>query len=190
MKFTEFITVNSRLKQALTREYEDDTQHRIHIYNPKNTQAVELSFRGEKMAKVIGKLAADRQEKKRNISGLLVKRNFNYHLMSAADLSSYTDLTTCSVYNKQSLPYSGNNESLLLQLNCLAGEVKQKTLSTGGNCYTIFDCVNVWLEQGHESVILEWKAGPVPDMFADSIISALTKNTPIESIRIIFSCFA
>jgi cleavage and polyadenylation specificity factor subunit 3 len=43
----------SRLKAALMREYEDDPNTKMDIYNPRNTVAVELSFRGEKMAKVI-----------------------------------------------------------------------------------------------------------------------------------------
>ena len=42
----------ARLKAALIREYEDDTEYNIEVYNPRNTQAVELQFRGEKMAKV------------------------------------------------------------------------------------------------------------------------------------------
>ena len=41
----------SRLKAALVREYENDPQ-KVQIYNPKNTEAVRLHFRGEKMAKV------------------------------------------------------------------------------------------------------------------------------------------
>lgn len=60
----------ARLKAAIIREYEDDevclcmwhirisyfpfTQDiSMEVYNPRNTQAVELYFRGEKMAKVI-----------------------------------------------------------------------------------------------------------------------------------------
>lgn len=42
----------SRLKAALIREYEDDTTYNIEVHNPANTKAVELYFRGEKMAKV------------------------------------------------------------------------------------------------------------------------------------------
>lgn len=42
----------SRLKAALMREYEDDPNTNIVIHNPRNTVAVELYFRGEKMAKV------------------------------------------------------------------------------------------------------------------------------------------
>lgn len=43
----------NRLKSALIREYEDDPNTQIHIYNPRNTAAVELHFKGEKTAKVI-----------------------------------------------------------------------------------------------------------------------------------------
>ena len=42
----------SRLKSALIREYEDDTEYQMQVHNPRNTVAVELHFRGEKMAKV------------------------------------------------------------------------------------------------------------------------------------------
>ena len=41
-----------RLKAALIREYEDDTEYKMEVYNPRNTTAVVLHFRGEKMAKV------------------------------------------------------------------------------------------------------------------------------------------
>ena len=119
----------ARLKAALIREYEDDAEYNIEVYNPRNTQAVELQFRGEKMAKVrsrppprstpfssyyscqawysrmigvwcchvafvplfvqvVGSLAAKRSDADKNISGLLVKRNFNYHIMAPHDLPS------------------------------------------------------------------------------------------------------
>ena len=43
----------SRLKAALVREYEDDTEYQPILHNPRNTVPVELYFRGEKMAKVL-----------------------------------------------------------------------------------------------------------------------------------------
>jgi cleavage and polyadenylation specificity factor subunit 3 len=43
----------NRLKAALIREYEHDPDTQIRIYNPRNTAAVELHFKGEKTAKVI-----------------------------------------------------------------------------------------------------------------------------------------
>lgn len=78
----------SRLKAALQREYEDDPNTTMHLYNPRNTHAVELYFRGEKTAKVMGSLAVDRPKPGNTISGILVKRNFNYHVLAANDLSS------------------------------------------------------------------------------------------------------
>ena len=42
----------ARLKAALLREYEDDAEYQMQVHNPRNTVAVELHFRGEKMAKV------------------------------------------------------------------------------------------------------------------------------------------
>lgn len=46
----------SRLKAAIIREYEDDPQVKMEVYNPRNTQTVELYFRGEKTAKVLKRI--------------------------------------------------------------------------------------------------------------------------------------
>lgn len=78
----------SRLKAALQREYEDDPNTSIQLHNPRNTVSVELYFRGEKTAKVMGSLAVDRPKPGNSLSGILVKRNFNYHILSANDLNS------------------------------------------------------------------------------------------------------
>jgi cleavage and polyadenylation specificity factor subunit 3 len=78
----------SRLKAALQREFEGE---KMDIYNPKNTVAVTLHFRGEKMAKVMGSLASSvvgERGKSKRLSGILVKRNFNYHILAPSDLPS------------------------------------------------------------------------------------------------------
>lgn len=46
----------ARLKAALIREYEDNDEVHIEVHNPRNTEAVTLNFRGEKLAKVIANL--------------------------------------------------------------------------------------------------------------------------------------
>lgn len=84
-------TEMSRLKAALQREYEDDPNTSIHLHNPRNTEPVELYFRGEKTAKVMGALAVERPKPNNTISGILVKRNFNYHILSANDLNSTSE---------------------------------------------------------------------------------------------------
>ena len=78
----------NRLKAALQREYEDDPTITMHLHNPRNTHGVELYFRGEKTAKVMGSLAVNRPKPGNITNGILVKRNFNYHILAANDLSS------------------------------------------------------------------------------------------------------
>jgi cleavage and polyadenylation specificity factor subunit 3 len=58
---------------------------------------VQLYFRGEKMAKVMGSLAMQKPVEGMPVSGILVKRNFNYHILAPADLPKYTDLTMSTV---------------------------------------------------------------------------------------------
>lgn len=78
----------ARLKAAVLREYEDSEDMNVEIYMPRNTQAVDLYFRGEKMAKVMGSLATKEPMEDLRVSGVLVKRGFNYHLVHPLDLSS------------------------------------------------------------------------------------------------------
>ncbi len=58
------------------------------------------------------------------ISGILVKRNFNYHLMDPADLSAYTELANSVLSQRQSVFYSGSLALLQFYLHQLAGEVE------------------------------------------------------------------
>lgn len=104
----------ARLKAALIREYEDNDEVDIEVHNPRNTEAVTLNFRGEKLAKVgvshqtspdgcdclspvnsqhallqvMGSLTDRKCVQGQRVSGILVKRNFNYHIMTPSDLSS------------------------------------------------------------------------------------------------------
>ena len=94
------------------REYEADPETNINFYNPRNTQAIELSFRGEKMAKVIGTLAKEQPQEGANVSGILIKRNFNYHIVSPNDLPKYSDLTMSTVTQRQSIYFSGSFDLL------------------------------------------------------------------------------
>lgn len=50
----------ARLKAALIREYEDNDEVHIEVHNPRNTEAVTLNFRGEKLAKVRPQLSFTR----------------------------------------------------------------------------------------------------------------------------------
>ena len=77
-----------RLRAHLTRKFENDPQCKLSVYTPKNTQSVELHFRGEKTAKIVGQLAAEKPAEGNIVSGVLVRRNFKLHLMAPEDLQS------------------------------------------------------------------------------------------------------
>ena len=64
------------------------------------------------MAKVIGTLAKEKPQEGSNVSGILIKRNFNYHIVSPNDLPKYSDLTMSTVTQRQSIYFSGSFDLL------------------------------------------------------------------------------
>ncbi|VEN43659.1 unnamed protein product [Callosobruchus maculatus] len=140
----------SRLKAALQREYEDDPNASIVVHNPRNTHSVELYFRGEKTAKVMGKLAIDVPQPGNTLTGILVKRNFNYHVLAPDDLSKYTDLSMSQIMQRQSLHYSGNSNVLRHLISQVAGLLES---IDGDKKMRAFNAVDITIEP--KIVILE-----------------------------------
>uniref|UniRef100_A0A914HRZ5 Cleavage and polyadenylation specificity factor n=1 Tax=Globodera rostochiensis TaxID=31243 RepID=A0A914HRZ5_GLORO len=120
----------NRLKAAVLRQYEDDTDFQIEVYNPRNTESVQLYFRGQKTAKVVGQLAMDVPEDGSIVSGILVRRNFNYHLLHPNELSAYTDLANSRLSQRESVSYEGSFSLLLHNLRLLSTDAAVVT-STG-----------------------------------------------------------
>uniref|UniRef100_A0A4W4F7U5 Cleavage and polyadenylation specificity factor subunit 3 n=1 Tax=Electrophorus electricus TaxID=8005 RepID=A0A4W4F7U5_ELEEL len=160
----------ARLKAALIREYEDNDEVHIEVHNPRNTEAVTLNFRGEKLAKVMGSLADKKCVQGQRVSGILVKRNFSYHILTPSDLSNYTDLAMSTVKQSQAIPFTGPFTLLHSQLHHLAGHVEEveaaeKTTLRIFNSITLVHDVNM--------VILEWIANPLNDMYADAVTTVV-----------------
>ncbi|VDI52211.1 Hypothetical predicted protein [Mytilus galloprovincialis] len=163
----------SRLKAALVREYEDDTEYQPFVHNPRNTVSVELNFRGEKMAKVVGKLAADRTNvQNKKISGILLKRNFNYHILDPSDLSNYTDLAMSTVTQRISIGFTGTLPLLRYYLQQLSGDVEQFEISSKP-ALKVFKCITVVIEA--RMAVIEWMANPVADMYADAVMTVVLR---------------
>ncbi|KAF4790477.1 Cleavage and polyadenylation specificity factor subunit 3 [Turdus rufiventris] len=160
----------ARLKAALIREYEDNDEVHIEVHNPRNTEAVTLNFRGEKLAKVMGSLADKKPEQGQRISGILVKRNFNYHILSPCDLSNYTDLAMSTVTQTQAIPYTGPFNLLSYQLQKLTGDVEEIEIQQKP-ALKVFKNITVIQEPG--MVVLEWVANPANDMYADTVTTVI-----------------
>ncbi|XP_071390907.1 cleavage and polyadenylation specificity factor subunit 3-like isoform X1 [Centroberyx affinis] len=160
----------ARLKAALIREYEDNDEVHIEVHNPRNTEAVTLNFRGEKLAKVMGELADRKCVQGQRVSGILVKRNFNYHILTSSDLSNYTDLCVGTVKQTQAIPFSGPISLLVSQLRSLAGEVEEVE---GAEKITVRIFKNITLVHEAGMVLLEWLANPLNDMYADAVTTVV-----------------
>ncbi|XP_064384544.1 cleavage and polyadenylation specificity factor subunit 3-like [Halichondria panicea] len=162
-----------RLKAALLREFEDMEDASTEIYTPRNTQAVELYFRGEKMAKVMGGLAGGRPEEGQRLSGVLIKRGFNYHLIEPSDLANYTDLATSSVKQRQMVSFEAPFSLLTHHLRQLSPDATG-LLYQGKQAVRLFDgVITVVSEENH--VVIEWLADGLNDMFADAVLAVVLR---------------
>uniref|UniRef100_A0A7N6ANG2 Cleavage and polyadenylation specificity factor subunit 3 n=1 Tax=Anabas testudineus TaxID=64144 RepID=A0A7N6ANG2_ANATE len=146
----------ARLKAALIREYEDNDQVHIEVHNPRNTEAVTLNFRGEKLAKVMGSLADKKCVQGQRVSGILVKKNFNYHILNPSDLSS----KDVSVLQRRPSP---SLDLIHYDVEELDGMEK--------NTLKIFKHITMIHTAG--MVLLEWIANPLNDMYADAVTTVV-----------------
>ena len=175
-----------RLKSALIREYEDTPNPPL-FHNPKNTVTVELHFRGEKVAKVMGSLAiTPPTQDGHQLSGILVKKNFAYHLLAPSDLHKYTDMKISTISQRLSIPFVGTFDDLVQTLDGIlvhriAGSFRQPVTDSTSNSETLlaFDTIKVSLNQTQKNSFasLEWSSSPVADMYADCLIALLLKRT-------------
>ena len=130
----------SRLKAAIMRQYEDDVETKMEVHNPRNTESLNLYFRGQKTAKVVGRLAMTPPENNAIISGILLRRNYNFHLVMPSDLSVYTELSTSALTQRKGLYYDGELALLVYNIGQLTDdhEVRAATQTDKGLVHTIF----------------------------------------------------
>ncbi|PIC35035.1 hypothetical protein B9Z55_014515 [Caenorhabditis nigoni] len=172
----------SRLKAGIERLFQD-INIPIEVHNPRNTERLELQFRGEKTAKVIGKLAERMPENNEIISGVLVKNNFSYSLMAKDELGSYTSLRTSSLEQKMSVHYSNSLRLLIFNLNqlnddaTLTQNVKVKEMMKKGSVthvISVFGGKVIVSYYGNDAVaVVRWESNPVSDMYSDSVMAAI-----------------
>lgn len=160
----------NRLKLALQREYEDNEEIRFQLHTPRNTQEVDLSFRGEKMAKVMGTLAASEPEEGKALSGILIKRGFKHHLVDPDDLSKYTDLAISTVKQQQTVAFQGSLSALKHLLQQISPTVKSVS-HQNREALVVFNEITVIKED--KTLTLEWIANAVNDMYADAVLTVI-----------------
>nr|CDS28250.1 Cleavage and polyadenylation specificity factor [Hymenolepis microstoma] len=175
-----------RLAGALRREYEDDDTYQIDVYTPANITSVNLRFKGEKVAKVLGSLAkarvgveSDVNGKKLNkLSGVLVKKNFNYYIMSPSELPVYTELATTELTQVLNVHFGGSASQLHYNLLLLTNDLKLLAQSKESSTFLVFGEVEVTWQPN--MVRVKWISNPVNDMYADSVLCVAMQPSTYE----------
>jgi cleavage and polyadenylation specificity factor subunit 3 len=127
----------------------------------------------------MGNLAVKNPESGDKISGVLVKRDFKYHVLAAGDLSKYTDMSMSVVTQRQSLVWSGAPGNLKMLLERIGGPTTVQVLEVDKK-FKVFECVDVTFDG--KIVILEWQASPVNDMYADTVLASLLQTELCGSV--------
>ncbi|KAI9087671.1 beta-lactamase-like protein, partial [Phlyctochytrium arcticum] len=159
-----------RLRSALQSRYAE-REVPLHIHTPKNCETVELYFRGEKMAKTIGHLAALPPVPNATLSGILVCRDFVYHLLSPRDLPTFTELTPASIHQRQTIPCRATLGLVKWHLENMYGPVE----TTGKRSFVVFDTVKVIQSPDLRRYTLEWEGNATSDMIADSVVAVIVQ---------------
>merc|ERR1712013_324280 len=128
----------ARVKQSLNRSFGEFCR----ISDPANCQRVHIEFRKDKVCKVVGALvdemdhldtdaqtvnsnyntsppraasaAADVDCAQPNFDGLLVRKDFNYHIMAPRDLGKFTPLTATQIEQSVMIPFAQSFTALSL----------------------------------------------------------------------------
>ncbi|GJP42457.1 hypothetical protein CLOM_g2018 [Closterium sp. NIES-68] len=107
----------------------------------------------------------------RTISGLLVRKGFNYQLLDPRDLPSYTSLALGRVVQRQSIPYIGPFEPIIRRLEMLFDSV---VIIKDADVPAVHVHEKVIVaREGDDRVVLQWVSEPMGDMLADSIVALI-----------------
>jgi cleavage and polyadenylation specificity factor subunit 3 len=169
-----------RLKSALQSKYLEREEN-IKIYTPKNCETVKLHFRGEKMAKTIGALAAKYPTENQNLDGVIVSKDYQLSIVSVEDLAELTGLITTVVTQRQIVPFSGGIGLLKWHLEMMFGTIHEVDLEKAsgtsnqqGTVLRILDTIDIKrLADKPNQVTLEWIGNAMNDMVADSVLSVI-----------------
>jgi len=153
-----------RLRAALQSRYKQRDED-VKIHTPRNLETLNLTFRGERVAKVsakmgipnspwdarsvdyalsqaIGTLAAKTPQAGDLLSGLLVAKDYSYTLLDPRDLRDFAGLSTCVVTQRQKLVLGVGWELVRWHLEGMFGKVEEGCDADGVpvmrvSCFTI-----------------------------------------------------
>ncbi|KAG6334215.1 hypothetical protein ID866_4873, partial [Astraeus odoratus] len=165
-------TAMGRLRAAMADRFKDRDED-VKIHTPRNLETLELSFRGERVAKAIGTLASKPPQEGDTISGLLVSKDYSYTLLDPRDLRDFAGLSTCIVTQRQRITLGVGWDLVRWHLEGMFGKVVEGLDKDGVQTLRVMGMVDVKHTAEHE-LTLEWDASASSDMIADSTLALIT----------------
>jgi len=133
-----------------------------------------LRFRPERVAKVIGGLAAKPPQTNDVISGLLVSKDYSYTLLDPRDLRDFAGLSTCVVTQRQTIALGVGWELVRWHLEGMYGRIEEGLDQSGVPTMRVMGAVDV-KQTAENELALEWDSSAANDMIADSILAVITE---------------
>ncbi|KAJ4483454.1 beta-lactamase-like protein [Lentinula aciculospora] len=161
-----------RLRAAMTSRYKERDED-VKIHTPRNCETLELSFRGERVAKAIGTLADNPPQANDVVAGLLVAKDYSYTLLDPRDLKDFAGLSTCTVSQRQRISLGVGWELVRWHLEGMYGKVEEGLDKESVPTMRVMGAVDVKHTQEHE-LRLEWDSSASNDMIADSTLALIT----------------
>ncbi|KAK3157672.1 hypothetical protein QOZ80_2AG0125890 [Eleusine coracana subsp. coracana] len=165
-------TEMSRLKQRLVSQFDGTNTN---VVSPKNCQPVELRFRSEKTAKVVGRLAAENKvpDVGESVSGLLLTKGFTYQIVDPEELRVYTraQLSSANITQRVTVPYSGSFDVIRYRLEQIYECVEESESDVPA--LVVHQRVRVSLDSESHVVTLQWSSDPISDMVSDSVVAVI-----------------
>ncbi|KAH7888850.1 beta-lactamase-like protein [Phlebopus sp. FC_14] len=162
----------TRLRAAMAARYAAQNKD-VKIYTPRNLETLDLSFRRERVAKMIGTLATKLPEEGDIISGLLISKNNAYSLVDPVEIEDFAGLTNAVITQRQKIALGVGWELVRWHLVGMFGSVEEGTDRDGVPEIWIMDAVNAKHTAAHE-LTLEWESSAKNDMIADSTLAVIT----------------
>ncbi|KAG9294026.1 hypothetical protein G9A89_019364 [Geosiphon pyriformis] len=160
-----------RLKSALETKFKDRGD-KIEVFSPKNCESVKLKFRGEKMAKTIGKLAAKTPKENQLFSGIIVSKDFQFNIMDPSELKDFSGIATSAILQKQSIYYRASFSLLKYHLEQMYVTLEETIDENDMPTLTILNTIKV-KQVGKNQIILEWLGNSMNDIIADSVLAVI-----------------
>ncbi|KAE8218479.1 hypothetical protein CF319_g7659 [Tilletia indica] len=161
----------NKLRLALQSKFAERKED-IKIHTPRNCQVLELKFRAERTAKVIGSIAVNPPKENAVISGLLVSKDFAYTILDSKDLMEFTGLSTSTILQRQHIAIGVSWELVRWHLEGMYGSIVEGVDVEGRRTMRVMDVVDI-KQTGTHKLTLEWAASTPNDMVADSAVALL-----------------